>query len=370
MSYYYDDTSYDYYNEPVCYTDEGTPYNPDYYDPAPSNPTYYDDTPSNPVYHADTPPYDELEAYAEVASNRIYTEDEIHPAYRDHPMSSNHEDPPTPEHHWEEYTWTRRKFDDGIIKYDPPTDPTFYIPSSHNNAPDWDLIQSIELIGFVIEDYNELFTREADDLDLIKEWTPNVDRLTRVSQHMEAILTQRRTEREVKDEAKKVCEDDDDDLQPQSISPFHHNFDNSILTTPPPDICSPNPLPLSPNIQHKDTRLTSHFLIAATKRRQPRYYFAPLPRRRHPPKLRTFNKHTRTRPPDIQPPKPHPISPNIHTRLHLHLLSNQHPPDICSPIPLPLAPNISIQPRRWRGPGWYGSHKKGMDWLVRADSIR
>src|ERR1700678_1512319 len=53
---------------------------------------------------------------------------------------------------------------------------------------------------------------------------------------------------------------------------------------------------------------------------------------------------TRTSPPPyIRLPKPHPMSPNIHTRLHRRSLTNQHPPDIRPPRPIPPKPNISIR---------------------------
>jgi hypothetical protein len=162
MSYYYKDASYYHYSEPV-YCDD-TPPDPVYYDNFPSETIYYnntlpdhvyeDDSPSEPAHYDDTSAYDdshldnvttwssplppmsyevedelELEAYAEAAVNRSYSEDEIHPAYRDnlvtepiyddnssyseddvhpayrnHPTNDNHEELPTPEHHWEEYT--------------------------------------------------------------------------------------------------------------------------------------------------------------------------------------------------------------------------------------------------------------------------
>ena len=199
-----------------------------------------------------------------------------------HPMKNdNQEDPPAPRHHWEEYTWTVLRFDNGIIKYDPPTDPTFYIPSSHNDAPDWDLMQSIELIASILEDYREWFTREADDLDLIEEWTPHVDLLTLVSQHMKEILAQRRIDREVKDEARKVCEDHDNDPQSHPTPSPHRDFKNNIRTIVP-DIIAPIPFPPSPNIS-------------------------------------------------VQQPHPH---------IHLHPSPLPHHPDILAPLPLPLKPNI------------------------------
>ena len=86
MSYYQDDNSYHYYSEPA-YDEDTSNYsysilNHDNY--SPSEPIYYDhDNTLDTVHYADTPLYNELEAYAEAASNRTYTEDEIHPAYHD-----------------------------------------------------------------------------------------------------------------------------------------------------------------------------------------------------------------------------------------------------------------------------------------------
>ena len=364
MSYYYDDASYYHYSEPIYYDD--TP-DPIYYDNSPSETIYYnntlpdhiyeDDFPSEPAayddnIHSDLSHFDdvtgtwssplppmlheavdehELEAYADATADRSYSEDEIHPAYRNqptdsdhtyfsntiipseddihpayrnHPPNDNHEELPTPEHHWEEYTWVFRMSTNGVIVYDPPIDPTFYTPASHDNAPDWDLFQSIDLIATVIEDYGD-----------IEERMPRIHQLTLVSRHMEEILAKRRAERDVEDEVMKVCEDE-------------ANVDTLIPLPPPPDIRSEPP------------GITPTFLITAPKRHEPRYYFPPLLRHRQPKSRNT----TRTGPPPyIRLPKPHPISPNIHTRLHRRSLANQHPPDIRTPRPTPPKPNISIQ---------------------------
>ena len=296
--------------------------------------------------------YDELEAYAEAASNRTYTDDEIHPAYRDnpsdddymdlsntveppeddlhpanpelyyedevhpayrnYPVNDNYEELPTPENHWEEYTWVSRRSADGAIIYDPPIDPTFYTPSSHDNAPDWDLFQSIDLIATVLEGYGD-----------IEERRPRIHQLTLVSRYMEGILVKRGAERDVEDEATKVCEDE-------------IGIDTLIPLPPPPDVWSEPP------------GITSTFLITAPKHHEPRYYF-PLLRRHRQPKSRYT---TRTGPPPhIRLPKPHPMSPNIHTRLHRRSLTNKHPPDIRAPKPIPPKPNISI-----RSPTFQQSH--------------
>jgi hypothetical protein len=417
MSYYYEDISHYSYTTPTYYEDTSSySYNePTHYD-TPSDPIYYEDVSSEPVYCEDIHPepvylddrttwslttsptsYEvecELEAYAEAASNRTYFEDEVHPAYRDNPDHDDHVDlfatveppedeihstyqnypmdisyvnPPTTaienpwddDHHYKSYTWIRREFEGGIVKYDEPRDPSFYIPSSHNNAPDGDLAETIERTKALLDDYSEWFTREADDHDLIEEWQPEVDRLTRVLQHTEEIQTRRRTY--VNYDDRQDCKDDNGNPQLQSTFSIHHNADHGTVTTPPSDICIPNPLPLSPNIRFKTTRLTSAFLIAASKRREPRYHFGSPPRRRRSPKHNTRNhwNKTRTVPPAIRPPKPHPLAPNIHTQSHLHLILNNHPPDIRPPKPFPPAPNILTlfyrSPQKYRNPQSYST---------------
>src|SRR6202522_1197168 len=136
---------------------------------------------------------------------------------------------------------------------------------------------------------------------------PRIHQLTLVSRYMEEILVKRKAEHDVEDEATKVCEDEID-------------VDTLIPFPPPPDVWSEPP------------RITSTFLITAPKYREPRYYFPPLRRHRQPKSRNT----TRTNPPPyIRLPKPHPMSPNIHTRLHRRSLTNQHPLDICTTDPFP-----------------------------------
>lgn len=409
--YYYEDSSHYCYTAPTHYEDTSTPYDPHIYGNSPSDPVYYNEPPSEPIYYNDiapdvvhyveTPSYDELEAYAEAAPNRTYTEDEIHPAYRDHPDNRlhydepplvelyhedevhpayrdnpvdddhmdlhtappdieihqayrNHEDSTNPElNHeeriWEEYTWIPYK-SNGVTVYRPPYDKTFYTPSSHDNAPSWDLEQSIGLIGSFVDNHRKRVTEEPNNLRRIEKWSPRVNQLMSVSQHMEAILARRRTESSVEDETGEVYEDGNDVYIPdpppaspyiQDTFPSYHNFDDNTLLTSPPDICIPDPLPLSPNIWFKPTHLKSTFLITASQRREPRYYFAPIRRRRQP---NPRNKTRTSSPPDIRTPKPHPISPNIQThRPHFHSPTNRHPPDTLPPKPIPPKPNISTQ---------------------------
>src|ERR1700678_701070 len=195
----------------------------------------------------------------------------------------------------------------------PLTQPS--IPPPHMtsyNASDWDLFQSIDLIATVLEGYGD-----------IEERMPRIHQLTLVSQYMEEILVKQRAERDVEDKATKVCEDKIDV--------------DTLIPLPPP-----------PNIWSEPPGTTSTFLITAPKHRKPRYYFPPL-RRPGQPKSRNT---TRTSPPPyIRLPKPHPMSPKIHTRLHRRSLANQHPPDIRTPRPISPKPNISI-----RSPTFQQSH--------------
>ena len=282
MSYYYEDTSHYCYNEPA-YRDSYS--EPAYCDDTPSDPVYHEDTPYSdtvtptptffdniypePIYYTDThleliypndnttgspmtapEPYgieqeSELEAYAEAASNRTYSWDEIHPAYRDQPTNS----------------------------YCEPTHPRV--------------------------DYDEYYEDVTDE---------ELAEMNRRCTEYQKQLAERQVE-EVKDDDRKECEDDGSNPLPQSTPTTQHDFDNSIITTLPPDTCTPIPLPLSPNIHSKSTHLKSAFLIAALNRREPHYHFgSPFRRRRRP----NFRNLTRTNlPPDIRPPKPVPPKPSI-----------------------------------------------------------
>ena len=93
----------------------------------------------------------------------------------------------------------------------------------------------------------------------------------------------------------------------QSTSLPHHDFNNQSITTSPPNICIPHPLPLSPNIWHKPTHRISAFLVAAIKSSEHCYYFG-LPIRRH---RSSKLRNTRILPPDTHIPRPIPPKPNI-----------------------------------------------------------
>jgi hypothetical protein len=349
MSYYYEDNSYYCYSEPTHYYDVSP--EPIYHDDFPPEPIYHDDFPPELIYHDDIPPepvygdddfvyqdsntqsglahfndvtiwlppppptshevVDELEldAYADAAANRSYSEDEIHPAYRDNPIIET--------------------------VYDDDTQtpiPSFFDTTSYNDYSDEKLELCIQGFRDTLEEMEEWDIEDAKDdaagiIPLPADWKPYRESLrfaqgTRWLHRAETIQGQR-MERDAEDTDDEILENlVSSPAQTQSIPlPLpHHDFNNNIVIT----------------------HFTPTFLTATTKRREPRYYFAPLPRRRrHPPELRNT---TRTRPPDIRPPKPHPMSPNIHTRLRLRSLGNRHPPDTLPPTPIPPKPNIPSRP--------------------------
>ena len=373
---YYEDTSQYCYSVPAHYDDplpesdpvyfDNTPTEPVYYDDIDPEPIYYDETTSEPSHYVDNPSFEELEAYAEAASNRTYHEDEIHPAYRDHPEDhiqfeleadppivaepyyedeihstylshpppvhshdgdsppqlNPHVDPPVGRrcvdeqgYYWTTYTSTNS------TRLDPPSDPTFYDTASHDQSLSEDLRDTAERIKAVLEEWREWdhWDRIDDLQNLIEERKPRHDQLVHLAQHIDGILRQR-AELDLVDEALEDP-DDNNNLQLQSTSPTQSVFDN-LTPTLPPDICIPDPLPLSPNIQYEPVHHTSAFLITAIKRREPQYYFGSPIRRRRLPKPRSRT----TSPPDIRTPQPFPPAPNIPIRLpyppHLKLRSS------------------------------------------------
>src|ERR1700678_2316880 len=97
---------------------------------------------------------------------------------------------------------------------------------------------------------------------------------------------------------------------PSSLFPLHPTYGPNPLVLRPP---SSSPLP---NIANHGT--TSH--------RQPKSRYT-----------------TRTGPPPhIRLPKPHPMSPNIRTRLHRRSLTNKHPPANRPPKHIPPHPTTHI----------------------------
>jgi hypothetical protein len=444
MSYHYEDTSHYCYSAPAHYVDTSyddhssstpiyhvktpvydTPPYPVYYeDPLPdplyyddnlSDPVYHVDIPLDPIYHVDTPTYDdedrpepplshgivdelELKLYVEAASSRIYSYDEIHPAYRNTPSDIT---PPIE------------------LYYEPSPPPALELDADNrfSNSSDDDLVMHAQsygrLLGDLIErgyssttrcdgswnaDNFKRYTREVHLIETVQR--QRVEYQHELEAYIEAMSNRVATVEEIHPiyhdnatwtsfpsstpcTAFRIESEDDldayvdlkmketytlDEIHPiyrdcltdtstdvlyppppdlpaesQSTPPSHHQFYQEIVTTSPPDICTPIPLPPSPNIWYKPTHLTPTVLIAAAKRREPRYHLGPhVRRRRSLPKFR--NNTSTTPPPDIRPPKPFPPSPNISVRQSkIHLPYNHHPPDICAPRPLPQKPNISTR---------------------------
>ena len=409
MSYYYQDNSYHHFPAPAYY--DNTPSDPVYYEDTPSQPiyyndttsdavyyndiqpepTYYDDTASEPTHYVDNPSYDELEAYAEAASNRTYYEDEIHPAYRDHPedhIELEAEPPTIAELYYEDEIHPAYRHN--------PVD-SHYVDSSYTitplevhvtpspspstiedvlfNCSDDDLTDQVQFYGRVLQGIMDRGFTPAELCDGSIN-SLQFDKYTRLRHQVETIQQQRSgqyeademqgnygdekgeddkmgtIEMDLDNQGDEEADFDDENHhqpQPQSTPPNHLDFDSNIIPTMPPDILIPIPFPPSPNIYLKPTRLKAAFLIAALNRREPRYHFAPLRRHCQP----NFGNKTRTRPPDTRPPEPHPISPNIRNqRPHFRPPVHRHPPDTLPPTPIPPKPNISIRrtPRQPRCP--------------------
>ena len=127
------------------------------------------------------------------------------------------------------------------------------------------LIDTAEHIEAVLEECREWDIEDAADFPvLIEERKPRYDRLIHLAQYFKAVLKQRME----RDSEVEVLEDrnGDGNSQLQSTFPSHHDFDNVVVTTSPPDILSPDPLPLSPNIQSIPPHHLSAFLITALQR--------------------------------------------------------------------------------------------------------
>jgi hypothetical protein len=105
MSYYYEDTSHYCYSVPAHYVDTPsysfyyeTPPEPVYHDDITPEPTYYGETLSEPVYYNDVhlePIYYDIDhpqlehnMDSDIPVIEYYHEDEVHPAYRDHPNTT------------------------------------------------------------------------------------------------------------------------------------------------------------------------------------------------------------------------------------------------------------------------------------------
>ena len=343
MSYYYEDTSHYCYTVPAGYEDtSGYSYSvpADYYN-SPPDPIYYDNTPTDIIHYADdttvwspsvSPTSYEVEYEHDLGANTeaIYYEEDLHPAYRDPPADDYCEPMRIPT--WDELHPAYR---------DPPADPvyesiqpTMTSPTADNppHEPIPPLTNSYDEFSTCTDEeleekmhYYEEMLQEMVDWDIEDEENKALGRIVPGSKPPDQPY---RDSDEFKDIARSVeharatqrlrMEQDGDDgevdimesiicspTHPQPTSPSHHNFNNELEITSPPDILIPNPLPPSPNIWCKPTHHTSPFLVAAVRCHEPRYYFgSPTRRRRQPGAHRTL-------PPDIRSPKPIPPKPNI-----------------------------------------------------------
>jgi hypothetical protein len=401
MAYYDEDSSYYCYSTPAHYVNTSS-YD-DYIAPVPTS-TYYDDSLSydispDPAYYHDTPSYaedispdpiyfedevhpayrdhpdeetkpdwssplsheDELEVYAEIACERTYSEDEIHPAYLDHPVADYHEDPT--ELIQPHTTCITERQSEPICS---PTN----LYSGHDNSSNDELTKHAEYLEELLDEMRVWDVEDAENKALgriVPGMNPPPEpyrdstEFKRLAQEAEYIATilRKRIEEIVEDEVLDDCSDETRDEEDE---------EHQILQSP----AQPQPTPSSHH-------LTSAFLIAAMKHREPRYHLGPHVRHRRRPKLRSYKfRNTRTtpppdirplkpfppspnipvrqpqlhppynhNPPDIRLPPPLPLAPNIHTRHHhhkLHVLNNQHPPDILTPKPFPPSPNILLRP--------------------------
>jgi hypothetical protein len=332
MAYYYEDTSHYCYTVPAYYDNTSAHYD------SPSDPIYYNDNPQTADLSYDdyvpSEPYIPSESYDDytlpvkfcdedtAASNDNYLQpdpadyddtpsyDEIHPAYHDHPMDNNYQD-------------SINTYPSHITVNAPPHD-RINLTINHNDIDNYlsddELTKRVEWLE---ETLKEMIDWDAEDMEnrVMGRSVPGVnppdepyqesDEFKGLVRDLELVVAvqRRRIEGNIEDRGDEVLE-------------------NPIAPPAPPQLIPPPP--------H-----TPVFRLAVIKRREPRYHLGPHVRRRHFPKIRT------TAPPYIRLPRPHPLSPNIHTRSHRHSCPYRTPPDIRTPQPLPLVPNISSyqQPR-------------------------
>ena len=134
-----------------------------------------------------------------------------------------------------------------------------YDSTSYDTLPDEELIHTIRLFEALMDEMKAWDTEDAEDaasgkFPLPAHWqpyceSPRFETLMQEVQKIQTVLRQR-TDSECN------TADTDDEIAENLVNwpthPLiipHHNFDNKTLTTQPPDILAPPPLPLSPNIK-------------------------------------------------------------------------------------------------------------------------
>jgi hypothetical protein len=328
MSYYYGEASYSDYSEPAHYYDsEDTPHYcysvPAHHDDSEdtshycySVPAHHDDTTEDygySVYPSYSPPYidtthldpsyingvslyDDSTISDEFHDDVPMYEDEIHPAYRDDPVDSLNE----------VSTWPIQPLTTFLTIDYPPNDLTTFVDSTIidrcNTASDEELAKEASCVEEYLEEMRVWDAEDAESRALgmpVPIVNPHgqpyseSDDFRKLIHHAYYIATiqGQRIMQKAEEKVSEICDDEDMDNgdypQLQSISP------------PPP-----------PHHHHHHHTPILH--LTTTKRREPRYYFGSPLRRRRQNKIRT------TSPPYTRLPRPHPFSPNIHTRSHHH----------------------------------------------------
>ena len=167
-----------------------------------------------------------------------------------------------------------------------------YDTTSYDTLPGEELTHNIRLFKAMMDEMKAWDTEDAEDaasgrFPLPAQpycESPHFETLMQEIQKIRTVLRQRtNSECNVVDIVDDEISENLVDSLTQPIS--HLNLDNNTwpLTTSPPDILAPPPLPLSPNINTYPSRSQSHILHPAQ------------------------NRH----PPDILTPQPLPLKPNI-----------------------------------------------------------
>jgi hypothetical protein len=96
-------------------------------------------------------------------------------------------------YHYDDYVWTQYDFPNRV-RYNPPSDPSFYNTTSHDRTSNDDLTDTAQLIEQVLEEWREWDT--VDSHEVIEGQKPRHDQLKHLVQHIVAIL-EWRTEQDV-----------------------------------------------------------------------------------------------------------------------------------------------------------------------------